>query len=478
MEKLRKYRFVQGMGNSPAAVNYKTGEVFINKERLSDFSSEMWQWIMEHENAHVLYESGDELAADNLALNRALFAGASMKTLLKEIQGFLHFSSPQHKQRLLRLQKKALHISSLLSPYDYDFSVKANRIKAMSQIKDTLEAIVAMHTVGKDYGAAIDAASQLRDMATDPIEADFYEDVIDDLQDLENPVANADGRRHKKWRNRKNAFQLLNSPKQALNELEKKAAFIAATFINQPEKAIDLAKTLRNKADKPHLSHFFQEIVDDLKERHSNIAGAGLKGIFKKKDKSTGAASTPQTGTPAGASTNPPPRKKGPINTLLANFAANKERKNVRKDLVAQAKATSLINKSEAKKIKAANSTVAGDEEKKGKWADGLKAVGDLAGGIVGAIYPGTGPLIAGGMEGISQIVKGPVKDENGNVVENPSEAQIAAQMQAEMEAKAKEDAAAAKKKTTIWLIVGGVVTLVIGGVVYYFWNKSKKAQA
>lgn len=475
MELLKKFVRVKGMGNSPAAVNMLNNTCYINEDRINDFSPEGWLFILEHENGHLLNDSYNEFEADRIAINRRLFAGASMKEILGQITKFLHFDNDLSKSRLLSLKNHCVKVSGFLMKKDYDYTTIQNRITAMQETTEDILEMLVDAIENKDSETAIQLATELRDISTEKEEIDYYNGILAELngENVEN-VAFADGRKRKR-----NAFSLISIPKNKRTLFEDRKAKLAKLFSVSPKEALSLAKNLRNESLKPHISHLYQEVINEfnqlLAEKGEPANAGGLKGLFTKKGKGT--ASTPQTGKPAAPATNPPPKKKGPIASLLANVAANKERKETRKDLKTQANAEAKIKRANAKELKAVHGSNPDNEEKKGKWADGVKAVTNLAGGIVGAIYPGTGPLIAEGGNIASELIRGQVKDENGNVVENPSEAQLAAQMQADMEAEAKLKAdESAKKKKTMWLIVGGVVTLVlvIGGVVFYFMKKGK----
>lgn len=182
MESINSLQFVTGMGNSPAAISLKSGICYINEDRISDFSANVWEFIIEHENAHLLFKTSNEFFVDRIAFNRQLRKGRSMKEIYRQCHGFL-WQEGEQKERLRALLNHGKWISNKLSKLTYDYTIQANRIKAMDELIDQLTENFKQALDEGNGSKALDIAKDIKALATSKEELDEITDVIEHLNE-------------------------------------------------------------------------------------------------------------------------------------------------------------------------------------------------------------------------------------------------------------------------------------------------------
>lgn len=73
------------LGNSPAAVNMRTGRIALNSDLWDQYDAIEQDWIINHELGHYKYASDDELIADNFATKKTNIALSKVLKILKKI---------------------------------------------------------------------------------------------------------------------------------------------------------------------------------------------------------------------------------------------------------------------------------------------------------------------------------------------------------------------------------------------------------
>lgn len=182
MKAIKSIKFVNGLGNSPAAINTKTGVCYINLDRLRDFTPDAWEWILEHENAHAEFQTGSEVFVDRIAFNKQLRKGKSMKEIFMEIRKFLDLDNPEHNRRLFRLIQHASYISKAIGDFNLNYNLINNRISAVELLINNLEDQFQDAIKAGNGSQALAIAKKMQDLADDP---DDFQEIKDLVQSLE-----------------------------------------------------------------------------------------------------------------------------------------------------------------------------------------------------------------------------------------------------------------------------------------------------
>lgn len=106
--------------NSPAAVNRKTRELFINLSRWRKIQPEHRVFILLHELAHCVLDSSNEMAVDALAHEWYLQLGYSLSESVYALTKVLHANSEQNKNRSWAQYNRASSIDEL-NKKNYEF---------------------------------------------------------------------------------------------------------------------------------------------------------------------------------------------------------------------------------------------------------------------------------------------------------------------------------------------------------------------
>lgn len=92
---------------SPARVNRKTGEMYINLSRWRHIPAPHRVFILLHEFSHVLLNTSDELAVDQLAFAMYAKLGYSLKEGVRALTTVLSGRKPDHIERAARQLERA-----------------------------------------------------------------------------------------------------------------------------------------------------------------------------------------------------------------------------------------------------------------------------------------------------------------------------------------------------------------------------------
>lgn len=94
-------------GGTPARVNRRTGEMFLNMQALTKLPPEHRLFIMLHEMAHVVLQTEDETEADAWAFKKYAEMGYSLKAAVHALTDNLKAQFPQHFMRMYLELKRA-----------------------------------------------------------------------------------------------------------------------------------------------------------------------------------------------------------------------------------------------------------------------------------------------------------------------------------------------------------------------------------
>jgi hypothetical protein len=108
-KKIVRTEYVSNLpGNSPAAVNPKTGVLYINEPVFSRLPKATQDFIIEHETAHLTADTRSEIKADEVAFASYVKKGKSLKGAVNALYGQLNpHTNPEHYQRLYRQTVRA-----------------------------------------------------------------------------------------------------------------------------------------------------------------------------------------------------------------------------------------------------------------------------------------------------------------------------------------------------------------------------------
>lgn len=108
---------VEDLGSTPARVNRKTGELYINLKKWAELSPEARLFVLLHEAGHVDQDTRSELLADNYAFHAYARAGKPLSKSITALTRLLHFNNPQHFDRVRAQMARA---------FAYDYHVNGN----------------------------------------------------------------------------------------------------------------------------------------------------------------------------------------------------------------------------------------------------------------------------------------------------------------------------------------------------------------
>ena len=108
---------VDDLGNTPARVNRRTGELYINLKKWKDLTPDARFFVLLHEAGHVDQDTRNEILADNYAFYAYARAGKPLSKSIQALTRLLTFNNPQHYDRVKAQIDRA---------FAYDYHVNGN----------------------------------------------------------------------------------------------------------------------------------------------------------------------------------------------------------------------------------------------------------------------------------------------------------------------------------------------------------------
>lgn len=103
---ITKITKVPDLGNTPARVNRRTGEMMLSMRHMRAMSKEHRLFVMLHEKAHVELQTTDEVKADDQAFKEYADLGYSLNASVKALTRVLNDQNPEHAWRMyLQLER-------------------------------------------------------------------------------------------------------------------------------------------------------------------------------------------------------------------------------------------------------------------------------------------------------------------------------------------------------------------------------------
>jgi hypothetical protein len=103
---------VDNLVSSPARVNRKTGTLLVSREHFKNMDPNYRYFVLLHEEAHVLFDTDDEMMCDEYAMRKMIKKGYPLSEILKSLTRVLSYNKDSHYGRTLNIFNK-------LREYDY-----------------------------------------------------------------------------------------------------------------------------------------------------------------------------------------------------------------------------------------------------------------------------------------------------------------------------------------------------------------------
>lgn len=127
-----KITYTDNIGDTPAMVDRKTGEIFLNSNVWDQLPKPYQAFILGHEKGHYTLQTTNELEADHYAFDQ--IAGTfpeSLKNMVKTLFDVLPYNSPAHGLRLLNAYRLALK-------YDFDKQPTEARLNEIRLVENDI----------------------------------------------------------------------------------------------------------------------------------------------------------------------------------------------------------------------------------------------------------------------------------------------------------------------------------------------------
>jgi LPXTG-motif cell wall-anchored protein len=96
---------------TPARVNHKTGYIFVSKAHFDKLEPVYREFVLAHEEGHLVLNTSNEEAADQYAVNKLLKKGYPLSKIMQSLTRVLNYDKPGHYGR-------TLNVFSLLAHHD------------------------------------------------------------------------------------------------------------------------------------------------------------------------------------------------------------------------------------------------------------------------------------------------------------------------------------------------------------------------
>jgi hypothetical protein len=131
--------YVPDLGrNTPASINRRTGDIYINLKRWRNIAPEHRFFILLHELGHYVLQSTDEKAVDDWAFQQYVKAGGSLKQAVFALTDVLSGRSWEHVERIEHQLQRAIqqdnsekmNVDNALDISDFEYNPR--NLKGMS----------------------------------------------------------------------------------------------------------------------------------------------------------------------------------------------------------------------------------------------------------------------------------------------------------------------------------------------------------
>lgn len=99
--------YVDDLGKTPASVNVRTGDLYINTPVFNKLKPLQKQFVLWHEHGHFSLKTRNEFEADNYAFEKMVNKNVSLKELVYSLSDVLSGENKQHYDRLIEQFNRA-----------------------------------------------------------------------------------------------------------------------------------------------------------------------------------------------------------------------------------------------------------------------------------------------------------------------------------------------------------------------------------
>ncbi len=95
--------YVEDMGNTPASINWKTSDLYLNKNVFTKLENDYKLFVLFHEYGHYYLKTKNEFKADKFAFQQLVQLGFPLKKMILALSSVLSGKSRQHTQRVFAM---------------------------------------------------------------------------------------------------------------------------------------------------------------------------------------------------------------------------------------------------------------------------------------------------------------------------------------------------------------------------------------
>jgi|GEM_PF-2369850 len=140
---------VPDLGDTPAAVNRKTGVVYINARLKGQLTKDQWFFILLHEQGHLVLQTTDEKAVDAWAFDEYVKRGYKLSESVYALTKVLNFSTPEHFERAENQLKRAQQYDNKISKFSGMSDNKAVHVAQIALAGSILAVLFMPKITGK-----------------------------------------------------------------------------------------------------------------------------------------------------------------------------------------------------------------------------------------------------------------------------------------------------------------------------------------
>ena len=178
MQPFKGIKFTEEIGESPAAVNLRSGILYINPYVFFSYPPEWRRFILLHEKGHYVLQTFDEQKADAYAFHHYQKEGRTLKDAVLSLKKVLDKDRPDHADRIKVQLEKALWWDEAV--YQKKNKKPEEKVKAMSDYIQTESTALASCLGCKDIKGAKEHMVNIL-LVSDP---SFEDKLLDKFSEL------------------------------------------------------------------------------------------------------------------------------------------------------------------------------------------------------------------------------------------------------------------------------------------------------
>lgn len=166
--------YIKELGSSPAAVNRRTGELFLSPH-FFDLPHHHQAFILWHEWGHYVRNTSSELEADASAFLSYAWEGRPLSEAVTALHDVLNMNNPAHRTRARRVFEQAIEFDNFFNPSRSKLNTQELRMGTIKEVFDAKTAHkIKLLQLGQFDQAQQVALEQLQ-MMPDDQKAEYWE---------------------------------------------------------------------------------------------------------------------------------------------------------------------------------------------------------------------------------------------------------------------------------------------------------------